>query len=192
MFEKLINLRIGRPSLINDNEIEVEPPDEGKGASSPSELAGPLFYFSNQVKLIRIECNICNELYSARAIRKSRQQRLKLISHFDNELRKWREDLPTNIQPEKPILCKQDHVHHAVMLHFAYYNCVATLHRLSLYNSLSLDTESEANIPVSDDANIHPNAFSSHLTCLHAARNTAKLLYNLERNSFLPLDNMMR
>lgn len=189
IFEKTISLRTGRPSLIRDDDIEIEPLNDD-AASNTSQEASQRPRFSNHIKLIRIESEIYDELYSTRSRLNPGKKRLALITKFDNKLREWRESLPLEIQPEKPIQCAAEYVHVAVMLQFAYFNCVITLHRLSVYNAIGILAESDMDPSTSEGSAIHPQAYASHLTCLQAARNTAKLLKYFEQDSHLPRDIM--
>lgn len=185
VFENMINHRMGRPSTIDDNDIEIEPP-------SDNGTFGDLTFFSNRVKLSIIENKIYTQLYSCRSRQKPGFQRLNLINGLHKSLSDWRDALPEIIQPEKPILCATDHVSQAVMLSFAYFNSIITLHRLSIYNALQGCSSSLIVTSLPCDVDIPHQAYSSHLICLDASRNSARLLLALDPDSNLPRDNIIR
>ncbi|KAL4805909.1 fungal-specific transcription factor domain-containing protein [Aspergillus unguis] len=182
--EKLIHFRIGRPSMINDTDIELEPPADGETINERT-------FFSNLVKLTQIEGEIYSQIHSARHLEPG-PRRSRLIDYFDNRLREWRNGLPVAIMPEEPILCSPEYIHTAIMLHFAYFNSVVTLHRLSIYNELSASSRTASSLSMDQHPDIPPRVYSSHLTCLAAARNSAKLLLVLDHDSRLPRDNILR
>lgn len=191
IFDKIMSLRLGRPPVINDSDVEVDPPDDF-GALGQSDFGDLSNFFSSHVKLSRIESDIYSELYSARSRTKSVRERLRSIGALDRRLRQWQESLPTSIQPEKPILCSTDLIPHAILLQFEYFNAVSTLHRSSVYTALITGDESGGDMPSHGIPDVDPRVFSSHLICLDAARHTAKLLISLNRASHQPRDNLVR
>jgi hypothetical protein len=176
---------MGRPSVIHDNDIELAPPTDSGDISEAT-------FFSSRVKLTLIESEIYARLHCCRSRQEPGYKRLGLVNDFDKRLREWRDTLPLSIRPEEPILCATEHIPHAVRLQFAYFNSVITLHRLSIYNTLFSGSEPGMNMLPDQDSDLPPQAYASHLTCLEAARHTAKLLLALDYHSHLPRDNVMR
>ncbi|KAK5029493.1 hypothetical protein LTS07_005955 [Exophiala sideris] len=186
LFEKMTSFRMGRPSMINDKDIEIDPP----GDTMPIETQAEASTFSHHVRLMFLETDIHNELYSVRGRSHLASKRSMLISDFDQRLQQWLEDMPSGARRENLASTPAEQVSQAIMLHFAYFNCVNTLHRLSIYNALAVKTGQDESKP--QESNNQPQAFASHAKCLQAARNSIELLQSLDHSTRLPRDSLMR
>lgn len=93
VLDKCLSLSFGRSTCLPDFDCDVELPEDH---GSP--------YFKNFMALIllaKIQSNIYVRLYSASAVRLTDEERAKIITELDAELRKWWED-------KKPIFFNAD------------------------------------------------------------------------------------
>lgn len=93
VLDKCLSLSFGRPTCLPDFDCDVELPEDH---GNP--------YFKNFLALIclaKIQSSIYVRLYSASAVRLTDEERAKIISELDAELRKWWED-------KKPIFFNAD------------------------------------------------------------------------------------
>ncbi|KAI9730852.1 MAG: hypothetical protein M1834_005570 [Cirrosporium novae-zelandiae] len=174
--EKTLTLRLGRPAVINDDDIDVPLPELGDLWDRTSNPEDNLNIFYHQVMLSRIESKIYTELYSVRSQRRAMGDRLRSIALLDKELQEWQEELPLMIRPGQPITCPPNQIAQVVILHFAYYNCITTVHRAPAHCALwTMNSNAGKNI-VQSDSRVHHRVYASHLHCINAARSTAQLL----------------
>ncbi|APA06989.1 hypothetical protein sscle_02g017590 [Sclerotinia sclerotiorum 1980 UF-70] len=173
MVERGVVIRHGRPSVIHDEDIGVDlPPD----SQYPGEADGRFVTFRHNAILSLLQGRIYNRLYSAKSFTKSKTERLKIVGMLDDELQQWCETIPVEVRPGYPLKCDKNHIVTAVCMQWGYYQCVNTIHRVSLYygpGSLDLDDK----IPESDfDPDLNPRVYASAAICVNAARKTIDLL----------------
>ncbi|KAF8470584.1 fungal-specific transcription factor domain-containing protein [Kalaharituber pfeilii] len=181
LLDKELALRSGRPGAINDDDINVDLPEE-----DPADGVGniPLQGGKTKVNLFRllaqfsqIEGKVYMQLYSAKASRQSDQELLNTIGDLDQELEKWKESVPLDIRPEHEIKMDQGPlVLHVVMLHFAYYNCLTTIHRMSIHHGYWTSRLSNYAIAGLSARPLNPRVFSSAALCVSAARASIHLI----------------
>jgi len=192
-FEKSMCLRTGRPSSINDEDIGVPLPledmdgEDGMWVNIPS-VPGRNFYpFRAACAIALIESKVYSELYSTRSWAKSPDERLNWVSRLDQELQEWKDNIPLEIRPEHTIRCDPKQRFAIVMLHFAYYNCLTAIHRVSIHHgawtSKDSETGSEAMPPHSPTTSSassvsNPRVYASYALCLSAARSTIHIAAN--------------
>ncbi|OCL06959.1 hypothetical protein AOQ84DRAFT_271710, partial [Glonium stellatum] len=83
------------------------------------------------IELSRIKDKIYTQLYSVRSLSKSSVEYLKSICKLDDELRRWHDNIPADIQPEHSLHCALAVIAPVIMMQLAYFSCITTLHRAS-------------------------------------------------------------
>jgi Fungal specific transcription factor domain len=194
ILEKSTCLRIGRPSAINDEDIGVPLPpedlhDEGSLGIHVASTPGRIFYpFRAACAIALIESKVYSELYSARSWTQMPDERLNRVSRLDQELQEWKDNIPLEIRPEHTIQCEGEHRFAIIMLHFGYYNCLTTIHRVSIHHrswiSKDGDAGSDATPPQSSPTSstsspLNPRVYASYALCLSAARSTIHIATHL-------------
>jgi hypothetical protein len=177
IMDKVLALRLGHPSVMNDNDIGVDLPKEHKKFSCNSDGSQRYDIFRCQVQLALLESRIYTELYSARAHKRSLLERLRSVGQIDKELQEWRMTIPIEIRPDEFIRCSQEQFPPVFLMQFEYYNCVSTIHRVSVHHRgpwTNDDLAQAASAP--HNPKINPRVYSSQSICLSAARSTIKLL----------------
>ncbi|EOD52706.1 putative fungal specific transcription protein [Neofusicoccum parvum UCRNP2] len=135
MLDRDICLRSGRPPIQDDDDMNVELPSE----NPPDNIGNiPLADGKSKVNLFRLMCTfavieskVYKQLYSVKASKQSDGELLNTIGELDRELEEWKDSIPIDFRPEHEI--KASHtplILHVVVLHFAYYNCLTTIHRM--------------------------------------------------------------
>ncbi|CAD0090333.1 unnamed protein product [Aureobasidium vineae] len=137
LMDKDICLRSGRPPIQDDDDMNVELPSE-----NPSDNIGvvPIESGKGKVNLFRIQCvfamiqsKVYKLLYSVKAARQTDGELLNTIGDLDQELEEWKDSIPLEFRPEHEIkmVSQSPLMLHIVVMHFAYYNCLTTIHRMS-------------------------------------------------------------
>lgn len=174
--DKSIALRSGQPSSITDEDIGVDLPPARNVMQRFPDGSVKVDIFRSQAQLAQLESRIYSELYSIRSRNRSDLERLKTVSQLDSELQQWREELPIEIRPEMPIKCAMEQFMPVVMMHFGYFNCLATVHRVSITHGLWASDHAKQAISTPDHQQLNPRVYSSRLICLETARNSIQLL----------------
>lgn len=176
-----ICLRSGRPPAQDDDDMNVELPTE-----NPNDNIGniPLADGKGNTNLFRLMCTfaiieskVYRQLYSSKASKQSDGTLLNTIGELDKELEDWKEGIPLDFRPEHEI--KASHtplVLHIVVLHFAYYNCLTTIHRMSVHHGYWTSRLSNYAIQGLNARPLNPRVFSSAALCVQAARASIHLL----------------
>ncbi|OBT40737.1 hypothetical protein VE00_09779 [Pseudogymnoascus sp. WSF 3629] len=186
IIEKSLAIRLGRPSVISDDDIDVPLPEYGDNFDPSQDVDDKLDTFYHQVMLSRIESRIHTQLYSVHSQRRPVGDRLRVIAQLDEELRQWRDDLPLKLRPGEPITCYDSQIAQVIMLHFVYYNCMTTVHRAPAHVALWTMKPSSSDELKRTKAAVHHRVSASHLHCIDAARNTAQLLSHFDRQDMIP------
>ncbi|KAH0607021.1 uncharacterized protein H6S33_003009 [Morchella sextelata] len=189
LLDKDMALRSGRPPCINDDDISVELPDE-----DPADDIGNIMLKNGKDKcnLFRlmatfsvIESKVYMQLYSAKAARQSDGELLNTIGDLDKELEEWKESVPLEYRPDSEIDLNQGPlVLHLVMLHFAYYNCLTTIHRMSIHHGYWSSRLSNYAIAGLSARPLNPRVFSSAALCVAAARSSIHLIKYINRRDY--------
>ncbi|KAF7593268.1 hypothetical protein BBP40_011725 [Aspergillus hancockii] len=180
--DKSLSLRLGRPPAIDDRDIEIDIPDEQQLAITNPRSAIVLL---GQMRLSRIASETYSELYSARSRRYPALKRFRTISELDTKLEEWRQSLPGDIQPGRPIVCSKENILVVITLHLEYFNCLTTLHRSWAFQDQMTEYEELRNdLARNGCADIGDRVYSGHLICLDSARNTARLLIEMSQHGF--------
>ncbi|MCJ1308243.1 hypothetical protein MMC25_001896 [Agyrium rufum] len=183
LMEKPISQNLGRPSIINDDDIAVElPSKQPRLIRSPS---GARVYdiFQDQVKLAIIGSRIYSELYSASSQTKSQADRIKVLGQLDAHLQRWRDAMPLDIRPEYSINCSDEQYVPVVMMHFIYLDAVIMLHRISSHRESYIEDETAEVKTANRQSQLSPRLYGSQLLCLAAARRSIQLLDTFSNNN---------
>ncbi|QKX56587.1 uncharacterized protein TRUGW13939_03692 [Talaromyces rugulosus] len=189
MMDRDLCLRSGRPPVQDDDDMNVELPSD-----EPPDNVGniPLSDGQGKVNLFRVMCRfsiiqsrVYKRLYSARAAKQSDGELLNTIGELDKELEEWKESIPTDYRPEHEI--KATHTPlllHVVMLHFAYHNCLTTIHRMAVHHGYWTSRLSNYAIQGLNARPLNPRVFSSANICVSAARASINLIKYIPHGDF--------
>jgi hypothetical protein len=173
IIERGIVTRTGRPSTIHEEDIGVDLPPEGK---YPQNIDGRFVTFRHNATLSLLQGRIYNRLYSARSLTRSKSERLKMVGMLDEELQQWRETVPIEVRPGHKLKCDLTHMVTVVSMHWLFWQCLITVHRVSLYygpGAISNDLDTSHG---EFDPTLNPRVYASAAICVHAARSTIQLL----------------
>ncbi|EEP80649.1 conserved hypothetical protein [Uncinocarpus reesii 1704] len=189
MLDKDICLRSGRPPVQDDDDMNVELPSE----DPPDNIGNvPLSDGKSKVNLFRLMClfgtiesKVYKQLYSTKAARQSDGELLNTIGELDRELEQWKDSIPLDFRPEYEI--KATHrplILPIVVLHFAYYNCLTTIHRMSVHHGYWTSRLSNFAIQGLNARPLNPRVFSSAVLCVSAARASINLIKYIPQGDF--------
>ncbi|KAI9703601.1 MAG: hypothetical protein M1836_007371 [Candelina mexicana] len=189
MLDKDICLRSGRPAAQDDDDMNVELPSE-----DPPDNVGniPLADGKGKVNLFRLMCTfatiaskVYKQLYSTKAAKQSDGELLNTIGDLDHELEMWKDGIPLDFRPEHEI--KASHTPlmlHVVVLHFSYYNCLTTIHRMSVHHGYWTSRLSNYAIQGLNARPLNPRVFNSAALCVSAARASIHLINYIPQGDF--------
>ncbi|MCJ1312496.1 hypothetical protein MMC25_006170 [Agyrium rufum] len=189
LLDKDICLRSGRPPAQDDDDMNVELPSEDPGdnvGNIPLEDGkGKLNLFRLMCSFAIIESKVYKQLYSTKAAKQSDGALLNTIGELDHELEEWKDAIPIDFRPEHEI--KASHtplILHVVVLHFAYYNCLTTIHRMSVHHGYWTSRLSNYAIQGLNARPLNPRVFSSALLCVQAARASIHLIRYIPQGDY--------
>lgn len=173
--DKSISQNLGRPSIINDDDIAVSLPPK-----KPSPGGAQVYdIFQDQITLAIIASRIYTEIYSANAATKSETYRMSVRGKLDDHLQRWRAGIPIDIRPEHPIHCPEEQFVPVIMMHFTYLDAMILLHRPGHGEVADLHMKGKGEDP---RRRLNGRVYASHLLCLAAARRSIKLLNTFNSN----------
>lgn len=189
MLDKDICLRTGRPPAQDDDDMNVdlptEDPEDNIGNIPLADGKGKVNLFRMMCCIARIESRVYKQLYSARAAKQTEGELLHTIGELDRELEAWKDSVPIDFRPEHEI--KAAHtplVLHVVVLHLTYYNCLATIHRMSIQQGYWTSRLADFAIQGLNMKPLNPRVFSSAALSVAAARATISLLKYVPQGDF--------
>ncbi|OBT66534.1 hypothetical protein VE03_03670 [Pseudogymnoascus sp. 23342-1-I1] len=189
--EKGISIRSGRPSVFSDDDIGVElPPKTTHAYKDLSSADSVLGSYRCVATIALLESRVYTKLYSARSHTKSDLERLKWVGSLDRELQQWRDELPIEIRPEKPIKCHSKHLMDVIMIHFAYYNCLVAIHRGSSHHGSWIYSDKPTTVRDAKNIGLSPRVFESSTICLTAARQIIGLLHYYDTTEHSDVHNL--
>lgn len=183
LMEKVISHNLGRPSVINDDDIAIDLPPKKPGLIQSPNGAKVYDVFQDQIMLAIIGSRIYSELYSASSQTKSKMERMKVLGKLDDHLQRWRDSIPVDIRPEHPIKCSDEQYVSVVMMHFTYLDLVILLHRVSDHQRSFKDGEATDMKGNDQRLRQYPGVGASRLLCLAAARRSVQLLDTFNNNN---------
>jgi hypothetical protein len=176
-----ICLRSGRPPVQDDDDMNVELPSEDPpdniGNIPLADGKGKLNLFRLMCTFAIIESKVYKQLYSVKASKQTDGELLNTIGELDKELEAWKDSIPKDFRPEHEI--KASHtplILHVVVLHFGYYNCLTTIHRMSVHHGYWTSRLSNFAIQGLNARPLNPRVFMSAQLCVQAARASIHLL----------------
>jgi len=181
MLDKDICLRSGRPPIQDDDDMNVELPSE----NPPDNIGNiPLADGKGTMNLFRLMCtfaiiqsNVYKGLYSVKASKQTDGELLNTIGELDKELEDWKDGIPLEFRPEHDI--KASHtplILQVAVLHLGYYNCLTTIHRMSVHHGYWTSRLSNFAIQGLNARPLNPRVFMSAQLCVQAARASIHLL----------------
>lgn len=142
LLDKDTALRSGVTPLQDDDDMNIELPMEHSpdhvgtiliNQERPESPKAPVNFFRSICQLAQIQSMVYKHLYSVRASRKSDVELLQAIEKLDCQLNAWRTSIPRSIRPGHDLEFEATpSILHAVTLHFAYYSCMNTVHRVAV------------------------------------------------------------
>ncbi|KAK0720446.1 fungal-specific transcription factor domain-containing protein [Lasiosphaeris hirsuta] len=181
MLDKDLCLRSGRPMAQDDDDMNVDLPDadpaDGIGNIPLADGKGKMNLFRVMCELALVESKVYKKLYSTKATKQADGELLNTIGELDQELEDWKDSIPIDFRPEHEI--KASHtplILHIVMLHYTYYNCLTTVHRMSVHHGYWTSRLSNYAIQGLNARPLNPRIFSSAALCTSAARAMISLL----------------
>ncbi|KAG8630076.1 hypothetical protein KVT40_001695 [Elsinoe batatas] len=181
MLDKDMALRSGRPPTQDDDDMNVELPSEDPpdniGNVPSSNPSGKFNLFRLMAEFATIQSRVYKQLYSVKASKQTDGELLNTIGELDNELEAWKDSIPPEYRPENEI--KAQHaplVLHIVCIHFAYYNCLTTIHRMAVHHGYWTSRLSDFAIAGLNARPLNPRVFMSAALCVNAARTSISLI----------------
>lgn len=189
MLDKDVCLRSGRPPVQDDDDMNVElpsaDPDDNIGNIPLADGKGKVNLFRLMCEFATIESKVYKQLYSTKASKQSDGELLNTIGELDTLLEEWKDAIPVDFRPEHEI--KASHtplILHVVVLHFAYYNCLTTIHRMSVHHGYWTSRLSNFAIQGLNAKPLNPRVFSSAALCVSAARASIHLIKYVPQGDF--------
>ena len=189
MLDKDVCLRSGRPPVQDDDDMNVElpsaDPDDNIGNIPLANGKGKVNLFRLMCEFATIESKVYKQLYSTKASKQSDGELLNTIGELDTLLEEWKDSIPLDFRPEHEI--KASHtplILHVVVLHFAYYNCLTTIHRMSVHHGYWTSRLSNFAIQGLNAKPLNPRVFSSAALCVSAARASIHLIKYVPQGDF--------
>ncbi|KAF2680386.1 hypothetical protein K458DRAFT_312218 [Lentithecium fluviatile CBS 122367] len=181
MLDRDICLRSGRPPIQDDDDMNVELPSE----DPPDNIGNiPLADGKGKMNLFRLMCtfsiiqsHVYKRLYSVKASKQTDGELLNTIGELDKELETWKDGIPLEFRPEHEI--KASHtplILQVAVLHLGYYNCLTTIHRMSVHHGYWTSRLSNFAIQGLNARPLNPRVFMSAQLCVQAARASIHLL----------------
>ncbi|KAJ5574232.1 uncharacterized protein N7459_008659 [Penicillium hispanicum] len=187
--DKDICLRSGRPPVQDDDDMNVELPSEDPpdnvGNVPLADGRGKFNLFRAFCEFAVIESRVYKRLYSAKASKQSDGELLNTIGELDKDLEDWKDSIPSDFRPEYEIQATHGPLLiHVVVLHFAYYNCLTTIHRMSVHHGYWTSRLSNYAIQGLNARPLNPRVFLSAVLCVTAARASINLIKYIPQGDF--------
>ncbi|KAK5173728.1 uncharacterized protein LTR77_002409 [Saxophila tyrrhenica] len=192
LLDKDICLRSGRPPAQDDDDMNVElpsedPPDNVGNIPLAKEIDGKrtLNLFRLMCLFAQIQSRVYKQLYSVKASRQSDGELLNTIGELDAQLEEWKDSIPIDFRPEHEINAAHTPlILHVVVLHFAYYNCLTTIHRMSVHHGYWTSRLSDYAIMGLNARPLNPRVFMSAALCVNAARTSIGLIRYIPQGDY--------
>jgi hypothetical protein len=177
-------IRSGLPLMQDSDEMNLDLPSE-----HPEDELGQMTHpnshetfnmFRVMAEFARIEARVHRQLYSTKALKQSNEELLASIMELDHQLEEWKESIPIEFQPEyyvkiEPPIPLSLHI---IVLHFAYYHCLHTIHRTSIRHS-SWANRSNHGLQGVEIAPLNPRVFQSVSLSISSARSSIRLIRHI-------------
>ena len=192
LLDKDICLRSGRPPAQDDDDMNVElpsedPPDNVGNIPLAKESEGKktMNLFRLMCTFAQIQSRVYKQLYSVTASRQSDGELLNTIGELDAQLEEWKDSIPIDFRPEHEINAAHTPlILHVVVLHFAYYNCLTTIHRMSVHHGYWTSRLSDYALQGLNARPLNPRVFMSAALCVNAARTSIGLIRYIPQGDY--------
>ncbi|KAI5370348.1 hypothetical protein Slin14017_G012270 [Septoria linicola] len=188
LLDKDICLRSGRPPAQDDDDMNVDLPSENPPdnvGNVPLVQGSTMNLFRLMCRFAQIQSRVYKQLYSVKASRQSDGELLNTIGDLDAALEEWKDSIPIDFRPEHEI--KAAHtplILHVVVLHFAYYNCLTTIHRMSVHHGYWTSRLSDYAVQGLNARPLNPRVFMSAALCVNAARTSIGLIRYIPQGDY--------
>jgi hypothetical protein len=188
LLDKDICLRSGRPPAQDDDDMNVDLPSENPPdniGNVPLAQGSTMNLFRLMCQFAQIQQRVYKQLYSVKASRQSDGELLNTIGELDVALEEWKDSIPLDFRPEHEI--KAAHtplILHVVVLHFAYYNCLTTIHRMSVHHGYWTSRLSDYAVQGLNARPLNPRVFMSAALCVNAARTSIGLIRYIPQGDY--------
>lgn len=141
LVDKDICLRSGRPPAQDDADWNVElpsaNPEDGMGNVLLDDGKTTFNLFRTMCEFSVISSQVFQRLYSVKASKQSDGELVAAVNDLDAQLEKWKDSIPAQFRPEHDIIAPDPVITiHVAVIHFAYYNCISTIHRRSVIQGI--------------------------------------------------------
>ncbi|EME88371.1 uncharacterized protein MYCFIDRAFT_149027 [Pseudocercospora fijiensis CIRAD86] len=192
LLDKDICLRSGRPPAQDDDDMNVDlpsedPPDNVGNVPLSQERHGKktMNLFRLMCQFAQIQSRVYKQLYSVKASRQSDGELLNTIGELDEALEEWKDSIPLDFRPEHEIRAAHTPlILHVVVLHFAYYNCLTTIHRMSVHHGYWTSRLSDYAVQGLNARPLNPRVFMSAALCVNAARTSIGLIRYIPQGDY--------
>lgn len=158
-------------------ELPSEDPPDNIGNIPLADGRGKMNLFRLMCTFSIIQSHVYKRLYSVKATKQTDGELLNTIGELDKELETWKDEIPLEYRPEHDI--KASHtplILHVAVLHLGYYNCLTTIHRMSVHHGYWTSRLSNFAIQGLNARPLNPRVFMSAQLCVQAARASIHLL----------------
>ena len=166
-------------------ELPSEDPPDNVGIVPTADGKSKVNLFRVMSVFATIQSKVYKQLYSVKASRQSDGELLNTIGQLDQELEDWKDSIPMDFRPEHDI--KAQHtplILHVVCLHFAYYNCLTTIHRMSVHHGYWTSRLSNYALQGLNARPLNPRVFMSAALCVNAARTSISLIKYIPQGDY--------
>ena len=164
---------------LPDNE-----PDDGVGVV-PTSTGEKANLFRALCEFSLISSKVYQSLYSVKASKQSDGQLLSTIGELDRELEEWKERIPFEFRPDsEPNVQNAELLLQVVNVSFAYYNCLMTIHRMSIHHGYWTNRLSNYALQGLNVRPLNPRVYSSALLCVQAARASINLIKYIPQGDY--------
>jgi hypothetical protein len=116
-------------------ELPSDDPPDNIGNIPLSDGTSKFNWFRSMCRFAAIESKVYKWLYSAKALKQSDGEILNTIRELNKELKDWKDSILLDFWLEYEIKASYTPlILHVVVLHFVYYNCLTTIHRMSVHH----------------------------------------------------------
>lgn len=158
-------------------ELPSEDPTDNIGNIPLADGKGKMNLFRAMCTFSIIQSHVYKRLYSVKATKQTDGELLNTIGELDKELEDWKDGIPLEFRPEHDI--KASHtplILQVAVLHLGYYNCLTTIHRMSVHHGYWTSRLSNFAIQGLNARPLNPRVFMSAQLCVQAARASIHLL----------------
>ncbi|KAK0336900.1 hypothetical protein LTR59_006100 [Friedmanniomyces endolithicus] len=169
----------------NDGSAAPRPRQQADDSKEEGGQRKAMNLFRLMCTFAQIQSRVYKHLYSVRASRQSDGELLNTIGALDSELEAWKDSIPLDFRPEHPINAAHTPlILHVVCLHFAYYNCLTTIHRMSVHHGYWTNRLSEYAVSGLNARPLNPRVFMSAALCVYAARTSIGLVRYIPQGDY--------